>query len=299
MNKLKQKILAFIYVFKNSLVSPKYYSQVVQQKLRFSLKYYFLLAFVASIIIGAVSFWTIVPQAKTAMYGFIKQGVALYPAELVVSIKEGKLSINQPVPYIIATPKEFIKGEENFPKNIIVFDTAGTLDDLKKYDTVFLVNEVNVLANDASNGKIQTFPLKEFPDGEVSQKVVTDLAAKLTPYISVVAYGMFAILFVFVFINNLIFKFVDFVIVGLILSLVGKIRGVSLHFRQYLQVAMHAATLAFVLDVCFSVFKYSPPTDMWFLLATLIYGLVVVFGMGKNVSGSKEILEGEIVKGSA
>lgn len=306
-----QKLKAFLYILKNSLLSPKYYAEVLAQKPGFSFKYYFMLALVASLVVGAMSLWQVVPQTTKALNEFLDAGAKLYPADLTISLKEGKLSINKQSPYSVEIPQQFkylekdkpnadLNNGNTGPKNLVVFDENGTLDDLKKYDTLALVNTVNIIVVDPSTGKIQVTALKEIPDGEISQSILEEMIASIRPFVKVIASGAVVLLFILILVNNLVFKFVDFAIIGLILLLVGRLKGLSFGFGQYVRVAMHAATLAFVLDVFFAIFKVTPGIDMWFLLTTLFYGLVVLVSLSsgkakRDNESEKQPLTGEVV----
>lgn len=74
---------------------------------------------------------------------FSEEILLMYPDELVISVKEGDVSINMPEPLIVEVPGKYrqmpVEEGEKIPTNLIVFDSAGEIADLEIYDTVLLV----------------------------------------------------------------------------------------------------------------------------------------------------------------
>lgn len=278
------KLKSALYVFVKSFTSPKYYNDIVQTKFSFSMKYFSVLAFISSLIAFSGLIEPIVNDLGKSLKSVEKTIVSSFPEDLVVTVKDGEVSINQPEPYVFKTPDEDFKASlaegEKVPRNFLVFDSEGTLGDLEKYDTIFLVNKTNILAR--SSNKIEVYPLSEFPDGTFDAEDIKGLIEEVRPIINALPYIILAFAFLGTLVYYFGFRMIFLLVVGLVLFAVGNLRGLRMKYSKYYQVAIHALTLPLLIEVVAGVFEYPINIPFWFLTLTVLIGVVGLFNVDKN-----------------
>jgi hypothetical protein len=271
-----KKIKAFWYVFKNSLYNVEYYKDILKVKKRFSLKYFFSLAAVATVITTTAVAVPLVPKVKTTMDNLLFELSQMYPPELVISAENGEWAINQDEPYIIETPSFFIADNEQFPKNLIIFDHGGTINDVQKKDTLMLVNEANIITLN-NKGNIEAYPLDNIPNGEVNKQKVDEALNNVRSYLGFVP---FLIIF-FVLLGTLFyftaFRLVYLLVVALVLLAIGNIKQMKYEFSDYYKLALHTITLPLVVEVTLTVLGIGMVVPFAFMFINIIFGIAVIY----------------------
>ncbi len=277
-----KKIKAFFYVLLKSAASLNYYKDVVKTNFGFSMKYFLALSILAAITSASATTLTISGEAKTSIKTFVDGMVNIFPADLTITTKDGKASINQPEPYIIPAPKGPAETAEqaNQPENLIVFYSKGTIDDLENYKTLVLVNEKNILVKNSN--KIEVYPLSEIPDGEFSKANIQALADLVKPYIELTPYAIAATLLITLIMYYTAFRLVYLLPVALILLLIGKIHKLKYDFPKYYQVGIHTLTLPLIVDVITTATKIQIPLSLWFFASNTLLGIIVLITLAKD-----------------
>ncbi|KKU56325.1 MAG: hypothetical protein UX79_C0034G0003 [candidate division WWE3 bacterium GW2011_GWB1_47_11] len=279
------KLKTFFYVFYKSLTSLAYYSDVAKTSLGFSMKYFFTLAAVLAILSTVITTATASGELKTGATKLLDDIAKLYPQDLVITSQDGAVSINQPEPYIIPIPAgqmQELKTEsgEPAPKNLIVFDSNGTLDDVENYQTIALVNSKNILVK--GENKIEAFPLKDVPNGQISNKEVTVLVDQFRPFVRYIPFFVGALIFVAMVFYYTGFRLVYLLFVAVGLMLVGKIRKLNLSFSKYYQVGIHTMTLPLVIDFMATAAGYQIPLPLWFFAVNTVFGAIAIVKLAEG-----------------
>jgi len=278
------KIKTFWHTFSKSLTSINYYREIVEAPRAFSMKYFVTLALLVSIAMTSSIMISTAPKVKTSVTELLNQTVQAFPEDLIITSQDGKLSINRTEPFIVPSPKDMETNTPQAPnvKNLLVFDPAGTIDDLDKYQTVILINEANMIAR-SETGQVQTSPLKNFPNGEFARKDAVELAQKLQPMANALIAVIALVVFAATVIYNFVGKLVYLVIPAFVFWMVGKFRNVTAGapalgtFGKNYQVAIHSMTLPVLAETAFLAFGFVVPIPLWFLALHVVLGLVVVY----------------------
>lgn len=237
-----KKIKAFFYIAYKSVVSPKYYSELLKTPFEFSLKYYAVLVLIAAIITSTGTYFIEAPKIRTTFQNALSEAENVYPNDMVFTIKAGVWEVNKPQPLIIPFPGKYAEGDkEKLPANLAVFDKAGTVGDLEKYDTAILVNEKNLLVKKA--GEPGVYPLKDIPDttldkGKVVGAIgdVRRISGWALPLILIVP--VFAGLMVY----YAIFRGLYLLMIGGLLFLLGKGLKTDIPYKNAFRIGLHAMT---------------------------------------------------------
>jgi hypothetical protein len=276
-----KKLRAFLYIFSKSLTSFTYYRDLVKTKFSFSVKYLIFLVFLGSLVITARSGYTAVKGFNKTVKELSVSAKSFYPDDLVFTVEKGEWSVNRPEPFMIAFPK--IEGEpgvdesvapEN-PENLVVFDKAGTIDDLEKYKTTILVNSVNIIFKE-DTGSLKVVPIKDIPDTKIDKAMYLTLLAKLEGLAGIIPFMLVIGIFFGSFFAFTIFRVPYFAIVGFFIYLGGKIMKAGLGYTNAVKIAIHSATLSFLIMLGLNLVNYQLPIPSWFFLINLVFGLVAV-----------------------
>lgn len=295
---IKEKVKAFWYVFYKSLTSIEYYKDVIQEKPSFALKYFAILMLFTAIFTALINIRPSSPKVEAELNRIIDQGVELFPNDLVIKAENGSISVNKPEPFEIAFEDGFGEGfvpsdsKAHFPKNLIVFDRNGTINDLDKLDTLVLVNDKNIITR--NNGRIEAQPTSDIPDGEMNKADIQRVAVELkgyTKYVSLVLFlvTIFAGLFYFVWLalSNMVFLLG----IATILFFIGTWKGLTLGFGKYYQISIHAVTLPAVLTVVYELIVNVTPFDLYvgpgvsitvFAILNVLYGALAINLLAKQ-----------------
>lgn len=284
------KLKAAAYIFWKSLSSPKYYSDILKTKFSFSMKYFAVLALIASTITFPGLIKPILTDLRVGMDAIEKNLISAYPEDLVLTIKGGELSINQPEPYIFEMPedmkieKDMTIGEEGGEKetltNLLVIDTQGTLDDLEKHDTLILVNKTNILVRNSN--KIEVYTLTDFPDGEFDAETMRNLVEETKPFFNALPYIVIAFALLGTIIYYFGFRLAYLVVVALVLMAIGTLRGMRLPFSKFYQLGIHALTLPLLIEVLAGVFEFAINYPFWFLALNVLIGILGITHIDKT-----------------
>ena len=108
-----------------SVVSPKYYGEILKTPFEFSLKYYAVLVLIAAVITSVGTYFIEAPKIKDTFQNALTEAEKVYPEDLIFTIKAGEWEINKPEPLVIPFPGTYeAKDKEKLPENLLaeVFD---------------------------------------------------------------------------------------------------------------------------------------------------------------------------------
>lgn len=265
-----KKLRTFFYCFYKSATSPKYYSDILKTKPRFTVKYYVVLTLLAALLTTLITGVRIFPIAKKDASSFSEQIRNLYPSGLTITLKDGQWTTNKPEPVIIPFPKPSGSELGDF-ENLAVFYKQGTVNDLKTFKTLVLVNETNVVVTDPS-GTITSRPIKNFKDIEINAELVnkfSDMILRYTPYFFIALIAARSVFFYLL--GNISFIF----FVGVAVYVFTKSNKKNLKFVEALRIGTHTITIPIVLQVIIESVGVALPSSYWFFALNLILALVV------------------------
>lgn len=298
-----QKLRTFFNTLVKSVSSPAYYADVITAKIGFSLKYFLMLTFVLSIV---TAFKIMIPLAIFNLAAATDQVVTQYPADLDVKITNGRLSINQPVPYLVPIRKDW---QDNGPKNFVVFESDNNISspqDFYKYDTFALVTETSVYTNQ-ENSSANSIKVYEIPqdtkDFEVNEGMVKNWesqflnmpAVKNKLYVPAVGVLLLVLLVPLMYLFRLSTAYIYAVILFLLIKLFKKslTNGTEFSVSKLFQISLHTTTLPILLAYVLSFTAYNPVQG---LLYFLIYFIFTVMVLKKSTSGNVPTIRTTLVK---
>jgi len=255
-----KKLKAFFYVLFKSATSISYYKDLLKVPLGFSIKYLLILAVLASVIISIAIVPSTAKKQIVEIDKFTDGAIAFFPDDLVISIKNGELTMNRTEPFIV--------------KGILAIDVNGTIEDLDRYETAVLINSSNIVVRE--EGAIKAYPLKDMPDTQVTKDMIVGSAERIDGYLKYLPYALFALIFLVEFFYYFGMKLLYLLIVAVLVMLIGRARGLSLGFSKFYQISLHAMTLPLVIEVVTGIVGFSIGIPMWFLGLNLLVALAAI-----------------------
>ncbi len=280
-----KKIKAFIYVFTKSLTSPNYYNDVIKTGFAFSIKYYLSLIAILSLLIATGVTIRLVPQVNSTVSDIATQAKTIYPDDLIFTMQDGTWDVNRPQPFIVPMPDSIKSSSDaSAPVNAIVFDKSGTINDLDKYQTAILVNSVNMISKDSSNGAIKAYPLKDIPNGQFDKSQFTtmvDSIVGLEKYVPLIIFGAVLLGMLAYFV---IVRMIYLLIAALVVYFIASLMNSKLSYANSYKLALNNMTLPLVLSAILTISGLNIPVPMWFFLINIGSAFLAIQAIKKETA---------------
>lgn len=272
-----RRVKFFFQVLVKSLTDFGYYREIAKAKFWFSFKYLYFLLFLTSLFWGiffATKALSFVPQAPKIVANAKTTVLGLYPKELVVTLKSGKLSTNVKEPYYLDFP--------GLPTHLIAIDTKAKESDFVKYKSVLLLTRESMVAMDGETS-YKVFPLSEAKtDLLVNKALYDELAKKILPYFDYFPYVLYALAAVSIVILpfvsasfSLAGKLFLILITSLLLFFLAKIMKKNLSYGKIYQLSLHALTLPILLGLVARLANFPLPGFVSALILLVFMGIVI------------------------
>jgi len=185
-----------------------------------------------------------------------------YPADLVLTLKNQKLSTNREAPYILPSEASDTPNTKAFPyKNYVVIDTSKSLDlkTFKTYNTSVLITADGYMsADNRGSVKIQTF--KKFPDYVLSKSVVTGFGTKIHNVVANFSWLILGLFILFMWVILSIGTYIGTLFLSLVGTLVTfgitRIKKHTLTFSQLFALSVYAYTIVLLYGLVNSVLHW-------------------------------------------
>jgi hypothetical protein len=283
-----KKLRTFFYVFKNSVTSPKYYNDILETDIWFSVKYFLMLSLFASLLLTIFFSVTIIPETISGLRTISEDIKNIYPNDLEITFKGGSWETNKEEPVIFPMPNLGEESDAYVPQNLVVFDKNGTIDKIEEYDTFVLFNDENLIYR-GEGGAITSQPLNSIPDVTLNQETVNEGVNNIYKYLKFLPYILPFGILIFVFIFNYLGGALLYVVfIGLILFVVSLLAKNKVSFLNSVKIAIHSMTIPLILQL-FTLFlpdinSYLPG---WFFILSVGTGIFFMFKMREEADLKK------------
>ncbi|GEM_PF-534695 len=288
-----QKIKTFLRSFVLSCTSPKYYAEIIRTRFSFSLKYLLVFQFLTTVIISAV---VLVPLAAFNVPELLNSVKNVYPSDLDIAVQDGRLSINQPLPYRIPLPAvmqdELTTGEIREEMGTLgdvqylaVFESDENIQgaaDVYAQDAFVVFTETSIYVQEDAQEGLRVYPVPEGENFELNRGVVDQalntvagseiIQKKL--YIPFIAVVLLLVVLPIMIVASLVMVAVYGFFVWLMTKVLGGmiLAGQTLSYMKAVQVSIHSLTLINVADAVFKVTGHGDVFGGWiYFLAFLVW----------------------------
>lgn len=256
-------VMQFFRTYVLSLTSPAFYEVVLRMPASRSFKYFALLQVLLALLYTLPLFVTMVAVDPR---GVIDDVTAVYPDELAITVEDGRVSINQELPYAIPMPKamadDVSMGDDDAdqPASLVVFaseEQVGSVTSFFELDALVVVTENAVYARDGNpGGQMRAYMLPQDGfSGTVDRAKVDAFAdavsghwfVRYRAYAVPAALIFFALLWVAFFVGYLVALVIYTAVVWLLAKLF--LRSRMFTYGRLYQIGLHALTLIITVDV--------------------------------------------------
>jgi hypothetical protein len=188
---------------------------------------------------------------------FVSAGIDLYPQDLMITIEDGELSLNQPEPYVVAVPQGWeVNGGEgnNGIEDVQYFAVIDTKDDpslrlAQEYATVMLIGKdsFGVLSE---NGKFEVYSIPREINVVIDQAWLSEKAMWFSKKFMQIGIPLILILTpLFVFSGSLVSLLLYLLFGALIIWFVAFIKKIPFGYGRAYLVGMYLVTAPQILSV--------------------------------------------------
>ncbi len=265
---------------KDSIYNPAFYQRLgTEISFRASINYFFrlvgVLAFVGAVIMamGVALFY------QKDITSTVDSVFASYPADLIVTVEDGQVRINQASPYFfpidtVGLPDTVsIDLAEESIENLIVIDTEHpfSTDLFQNYKTAILVTADSVVVQNKK--EIRIMEIGDSISQVIDQASVKSFAKTVNVFIMLLPIFLLIALFIgFVFVS--IFYLFYLLIPAFIIFIAAMVTKAKWHFSKAYQIALHAMTVPLILWFLTMVFGVN--IKVKFLFTAILLLVVVV-----------------------
>ncbi len=250
---------------KRSFLDREFYNEISNFSYGQSVKFFLKVAIIISLVLGIISGITAGFSFKFISEMAGKKVLSSFPEDLVITIKDKKVSMNKSEPLVIPFEKEVTIKEGLTFKNILVVDTnaQNSIDSYKNSQAFFVVSSTHIAYTDG-DGQVVFTPV--LADMVVNKSTINKILSysKYIPFISM-------LLFITLFFFRGIFALCSLIIVALILYFVFKVIGSKRTYKESFIISLYASLLPFVVTSFLFIVFISIPSIFGF--ATLIIAL--------------------------
>jgi hypothetical protein len=266
--------MGFLKKIKNSIYSPVFYSNILQEKFSSAIGYFLLLALFLTALQSIFPIWSFFTAGQPEIQKFVDRAKNFYPSELEIKIQKGKVSINAQEPYFVPIPKDVdMKNETaNAIDNFVVIDTENSYSasQFNEYKTFAWITEDSIITRD-NNNSTRIYDLSKASDMTINRKTITTLINTFSPWLKfippLVIIGILLGVYMF-YSARLIYLF----FLALLIWLLTKIIKKPLAYWASYRVGLYAITLGLLVELLINWIGQSG-----FLFMTTIISLIIVF----------------------
>lgn len=290
---LARSLQTFVETLFSSVWRPSWYPRAVKLPNSFSWKFFTLLHVVSALflvvpIVAVIAFFDL-----DAFVSQVGQNVRVaYPPELVVTIEDGRLSINQDLPYRVSVPQEwrefFGDTDVDMPQSLVLFTRDEDLSDasLFQMDAFAVATESQIYVVNPQKREIRNVKIDESEDMVVDQELIdtglTALEQVITNawwlqsgfYVPFLAFLLFCILTPLVLLFRLV-QLVIFAFLEWILALI-FLRKAQWSYGEVLRMSIFSLTPILVVGLVLTLFGLPLVRGFLGLLLYLIWTTYVL-----------------------
>lgn len=262
--------------FLNTLTNPKYYVDVLNAKLRFSLRFT-LISYVVMSLLAVVLFSFIdVPKLQTALGSYIDQVVADFPTNQEVSWNGLRLQLSEPEPYALAFPQ--LPDLQGTPPNLVeinpAVEMAAQISQTSDNKSAFFANQTQLFVSQPGGGWSGT-PLTDFLSSSPFVINKQTLVAQQPQLQQQLATGLRLLPLAFLAFFLLVsfpLRMLNVIFDTIFIYVVIRIFGLPMSFKKVVQVSLHVSVAAELITILTANFAAGLPM---FTIAFWGYTLII------------------------
>lgn len=279
-----KKLTTFYHAFWGSISSLTYYHDVVKAPFTFSLKYFWFFSLSFGFILTAILSTVIIPPVNAFVTRFEKRALNLYPADLVLTIKDGQLSTNVaeplrfplPVELFMETPGAVTDQEQQY---LLTIDTKATIDDYAKSQSIVFINRDHIVIPNSDSYRL--YPIADINDMVITKAAADAFLQKLFPLLHILPFLIVAGLFMVLSIILPISRLLSLLVLSVILLVFARLLKLPLSYTKIYQIGLHGLTLPTLIQVIMISLHLESPIPFFNSILFILYTLVILAELRK------------------
>lgn len=255
------------HVTAKSFTTPAYYADILKVSLWFSLKFYLVFWFAFSLATCLV----VVPRVLTVVNNAITvipaELVKLYPAELEITINNGRVSTNVVEPYyypfsnfedIMQNISDRILGATTANYDyLFVIDTQASIDTFENLNSYALLTADHfVYYND--KGNVEIVSLKNIADFTLNRQIIDSFINKIQPYLLYIPSLVGALIVIGIFLFIAWSQLIYIMLFTCLTWLIAQLISMKLTYMKSFQLTVHLFIVITTILGVLSLLKISP-----------------------------------------
>ena len=273
---MRKKIKAFFHVFLNSFFpSNNYYKKIIKDRFLFSFKYFSSLIFIFTGLLFSIFLIKnfILKNSVLELKKNLIISLDNYPQDLVITIKNNRLTTNFDRPYI------FWVKYNNIPHPLLAIDERAPKGKVYHYDsTTVLINASGIAKR--INGRISYYPFNIKNNLVINKEYVNNLKKLILNFFKfyqvffpLILFLLFTFIFFFFFFKNIIYLF----IISFFGFLLIKLFHINTTYKKIFQISLHSNTVPLVCEFVVLALSWSIKSSFCYLFLALIFFSVAIY----------------------
>ncbi|MEI7741719.1 MAG: DUF1189 family protein [bacterium] len=282
----------FFATVRDAIVDHKFYDSEISEK-KGGFAYFFKLVGIISILYAVVSGISLLPKIIDGINRFGNRVTASYPADLVVSFKNGQISTNQDGPTLISAPKDS-NDEAPAHKNLIVIDvdSESSLEAVRSHDTYILLTEKSlVIESNPREVKIIDFSMMTSDEElQITREVIRVGIDKIAPVIKWLTPLVPVMIAAGIFVGNAALLLYA-LLAALFVWLLSSLRKRKITYGQAYHLTLYLLTLPIILVSMITLLRMGglavPRISYLFTITFVVVALINIRGANLKVETRK------------
>jgi hypothetical protein len=236
--------IGFWAALSKSIYAPEFYKTIPQRSFGKALKYLMGLTALAMLLYGATFLFMFKDIQKELPQDIVGSIQSLYPAELEITLQDGKAYTNVTEPYFIDFPSAW---EDTFEKeyaHIMVIDTQTpfTVDQLQTYESLIWLTEDSLVV--VTSTEMEVRPLSELQNGTLTKEKFDEAVEAFAAGFKGMLVPLALIILLGIWVGWVIVRLIYGLALALLIMLLSGILRYDLDYAQSYKVGLHAITLS-------------------------------------------------------
>lgn len=242
-------LMGFLKNIRSSFYNPGFYAEIKNQSLGKSLKYFFGLISLLTLINVLILSYELGVKVPREIKDFINQTVNSIPQDLEVIIDNGQVSTNSQEPLFIPFPQFEKEIREDSLNNLLVIDTKTPFSatQFDQYKTLLWLTKDSLFYQNEELDQ-RSLNLSKFDNIAINRNSIEGWVGKINPWLKFVGPGLILVVFTGLYIG-FTFNLLYFLFLAVLIFFLSSIFKWGLNYSSSYKVAIYSSTLSFLIDL--------------------------------------------------
>ena len=241
--------MSFFKDIKSAIYSPDFYTKINKRSLGTSLKYFFGLVLLLTLINVLMMSYELAVKIPGEIRSFISQATGSIPEDLTVVIDKGRVTTNTQEPLFIPFPELNNEIGQDSLNNILVIDTKTPYSSTQfnQYKTLFWLTNDSLFYQNREFDQ-RSIDLSKSDNFTVNRNLIADWVSKINPWLNALGPILIFLVFIGLFIG-FSFNLIYFMFLAVLIFFLSSIFKWGLSYSSSYKTAIYCSTLSFFIDL--------------------------------------------------